>query len=98
MIFKDIATSGTIILKILGNELSATSLGLTVLFFGALIIIFTIRWPLSETSVIDTIKLMTFSSFSYTVAPEKALDPPVKQKKQEEVSISYQDMDATKRE
>jgi hypothetical protein len=41
---------------------------------------------------------MTFSSFSYTVAPEKALDPPVKQKKQEEVSISYQDMDATKRE
>ena len=50
MIYKDINTSGVTTLKLFGNELSATSLGIVVIFIGAIIVIATIRWRLSETS------------------------------------------------
>ena len=55
MIFKDIAASGLITLKIFGNELSATNIGIAVIFIGAVIIILTIRWPLSKESEINTV-------------------------------------------
>ena len=48
MIFKDISSSGLTTLKLFGNELSATSLGIVVIFIGAVIVVLTIRWRLIE--------------------------------------------------
>jgi hypothetical protein len=48
MIYRDINTAGIMTLKFFGNELSATSIGIVVIFIGAVIIITTIRWRLTE--------------------------------------------------
>lgn len=48
MIYKDINTSGVMTLKLFGNELSATSLGIVVIFMGVVTLIGTIRWRVSE--------------------------------------------------
>lgn len=55
MIYKDITASGLITMKLFGNELSATSIGIVVMFIGGSILIATIRWRVSETSKIDRI-------------------------------------------
>ena len=48
MIYKDINTSGVMTLKLFGNELSATSLGLVVMFMGSVVLLCTITWRVSE--------------------------------------------------
>jgi len=57
MIYKDLNSIGTITVELFGSKLSATSLGIVVLFIGAVILISTIRWRVSESSTrVDTIE------------------------------------------
>jgi hypothetical protein len=48
MIFLDIRSSELTSLKLFGSELSATSLEIVVIFIGAVIVVLTITWRLTE--------------------------------------------------